>query len=44
PAPSPGIPRVIRRHNGIGTHGHRQFTIRRVSPPEASSYQIALPK
>lgn len=31
-------------HNVIGTPRHRQLPIRRVSPPEESRYQMALPK
>lgn len=42
--PHPGIDRVILRHNVIGTPRHRQLPIRRVSPPEESRYQMALPK
>ncbi|QUR69446.1 type VII secretion protein EccE [Mycobacterium spongiae] len=39
-----GVDRVILRHNVIGTPRHRRLPIRRVSPPEESRYQMALPK
>ncbi|SON59830.1 ESX-1 secretion system protein EccE1 [Mycobacterium simulans] len=42
--PHPGIDRVILRHNLIGTPRHRELPIRRVSPPEESRFQMALPK
>ncbi len=42
--PHPGVDRVILRHNVIGTPRHRGLPIRRVSPPEESRYQMALPK
>jgi hypothetical protein len=42
--PHPGVDRVILRHNLIGTPRHRDLPIRRVSPPEESRYQMALPK
>ncbi|ACC43865.1 conserved hypothetical membrane protein [Mycobacterium marinum M] len=40
----PGIDRVILRHNLVGTPRHRKLPIRRVSPPEESRFQMALPK
>ncbi|OBK53889.1 type VII secretion protein EccE [Mycobacterium kubicae] len=42
--PHPGIDRVVLRHNMISTPRHRQLPIRRVSPPEESRFQMALPK
>jgi type VII secretion protein EccE len=42
--PHAGVDKVILRHNVIGTPRHRQLPIRRVSPPEESRYQMALPK
>lgn len=42
--PHAGIDRVILRHNLIGTPRHRELPIRRVSPPEESRFQMALPK
>ena len=43
-SPHPGIDRVVLRHNLISTPRHRELPIRRVSPPEESRYQLALPK
>ncbi len=40
----PGIDRVILRHNVISTPRHRKLPIRRVTPPEESRYQAALPR
>lgn len=42
--PHPGVDKVILRHNLIGTPRHRELPIRRVSPPEESRFQLALPK
>lgn len=42
--PHPGIDRVILRHNVIGTPRFRNLPIRRVSPPEESRFQMALPR
>ncbi|BBX99052.1 type VII secretion protein EccE [Mycobacterium lacus] len=42
--PHAGVDRVMLRHNVIGTPRHRQLPIRRISPPEESRYQMALPK
>ncbi|BBX75577.1 type VII secretion protein EccE [Mycobacterium shinjukuense] len=42
--PHQGVDRVLLRHNLIGTPRHRELPIRRVSPPEESRYQMALPK
>ncbi|QLL07437.1 type VII secretion protein EccE [Mycobacterium vicinigordonae] len=42
--PHAGVDKVILRHNLIGTPRHRELPIRRVSPPEESRFQLALPK
>ncbi|MDP7706146.1 MULTISPECIES: type VII secretion protein EccE [unclassified Mycobacterium] len=42
--PHPGVDKVVLRHNMVSTPRHRQLPIRRVSPPEESRYQLALPK
>jgi type VII secretion protein EccE len=42
--PHSGSERVMLRHNVIGTPRHRELPIRRISPPEESRYQMALPK
>lgn len=42
--PHPGVEKVVLRHNMVSTPRHRQLPIRRVSPPEESRYQLALPK
>lgn len=42
--PHPGVDKVILRHNMVGTPRHRELPIRRVSPPEESRFQLALPK
>lgn len=42
--PHSGVDKVILRHNVLGTPRHRELPIRRVSPPEESRFQLALPK
>ncbi|ORB85668.1 type VII secretion protein EccE [Mycobacterium kansasii] len=42
--PHSGVDKVILRHNLISTPRHRELPIRRVSPPEESRYQMALPR
>ena len=41
--PHPGVEKVVLRHNMVSTPRHRQLPIRRVSPPEESRFQLALP-
>lgn len=43
-SPHAGVDRVILRHNLLGTPRHKELPIRRISPPEESRYQMALPK
>ncbi|OBK31464.1 type VII secretion protein EccE [Mycobacterium asiaticum] len=42
--PHSGVDKVILRHNMVSTPRHRELPIRRVSPPEESRFQLALPK
>ncbi|MHA7648805.1 type VII secretion protein EccE [Mycobacterium sp. ML4] len=42
--PHPGVEKVVLRHNMVSTPRHRKLPIRRVSPPEESRFQLALPK
>ncbi|MDT5140184.1 MAG: hypothetical protein QOD58_4446, partial [Mycobacterium sp.] len=42
--PHSGVEKVILRHNSVGTPRHRELPIRRVSPPEESRFQMALPR
>lgn len=42
--PHSGVDKVLLRHNMVGTPRHRELPIRRVSPPEESRFQLALPK
>lgn len=42
--PHQGVERVVLRHNVIGTPRHRELPIRRISTPEESRYESALPQ